>query len=201
MAKLTKCLNGHFYDAERFPQCPYCAGQGGTAPLQNETVGRTVPLGNAGTPVQRSASDRRRLLLLIAAIAMAICTLVVADEGWGCYTFDSDNGFWKDEFIEYEHEKGLPLLLSAAGDGALFVCCVLLLRSKGERPSPAAAYASTAVSVAAAFYCLNLTRAYDIEHYGAYFGNGLLDLLPYILPPLLSCAAFWLYHVQNRRAQ
>ncbi len=67
MAKLTKCPNGHFYDAERSPQCPYCAApstpepppppdgsvrtetlqeeaMNRTAPIQEETVGRTVPL-------------------------------------------------------------------------------------------------------------------------------------------------------------
>ena len=24
--KLTKCINGHFYDAEKFSTCPHCAG-------------------------------------------------------------------------------------------------------------------------------------------------------------------------------
>ena len=24
--KLTKCPNGHFYDADKHPECPYCNG-------------------------------------------------------------------------------------------------------------------------------------------------------------------------------
>jgi len=71
LAKLTKCPNGHFYDAERSPQCPYCPAPSApvpppppdgsertvllpdeaanqTAPIQEETVGKTVPLQEDG---------------------------------------------------------------------------------------------------------------------------------------------------------
>lgn len=58
MAKLIQCPNGHFYDMERSPQCPYCgqseaqrpmppedgADAGRTVPLREEAVDKTVPL-------------------------------------------------------------------------------------------------------------------------------------------------------------
>ena len=38
--KLTKCPNGHFYDADKHPECPYCNGgrEGGSAIAQPGTA-------------------------------------------------------------------------------------------------------------------------------------------------------------------
>lgn len=55
MAKLSKCPNGHFYNADIFPECPYCPSQprqqadpNRTAPLRGDPPdpGRTAPLQN-----------------------------------------------------------------------------------------------------------------------------------------------------------
>ncbi|MDR2355004.1 MAG: FHA domain-containing protein [Clostridiales Family XIII bacterium] len=37
---LTKCSNGHFYDAEKFTQCPHCGSQGGSAGDQTVSMDR-----------------------------------------------------------------------------------------------------------------------------------------------------------------
>lgn len=180
-------------------------GSGKTTPLYGSD--RTTPLDDFGprghTPVPTGPAQLlyrlggwQRALLMAAIAAMAICTLVVAWEGWQDFTFDSSNGFWDDEFVEFRHETATPLLLSAAGDGALLVCCVWLLRSRGEQPAPTAAIVSTAVAVGAAFYDMTLFRS---RTGSTVFG--LTYLLPYGLPPLLSCAAFWLYYSQQHRTQ
>ena len=52
MPKVTKCMNGHFYDAERFDTCPYCNAGHAQAP-GGAAQGVTVPLdgfGNTGAP-------------------------------------------------------------------------------------------------------------------------------------------------------
>ena len=40
MMKLTKCPNGHFYDADKHPECPYCNGglEAGSAIAQPGTA-------------------------------------------------------------------------------------------------------------------------------------------------------------------
>lgn len=52
--KLTKCANGHFYDAEKFQTCPHCsgAGMGGQG---NESLTDCVPKGSYGS---NSATDK-----------------------------------------------------------------------------------------------------------------------------------------------
>ena len=35
--KLTKCINGHFYDAEKFSTCPHCAGNA-TGEVSDDSV-------------------------------------------------------------------------------------------------------------------------------------------------------------------
>ena len=37
MSTLTRCENGHFYDSEKYRNCPYCA-------IQTGSVGETVPV-------------------------------------------------------------------------------------------------------------------------------------------------------------
>lgn len=47
MAKLTSCPNGHFYDADRWEQCPYCGQPEHTVPIfpgRPEDEGKTTPL-------------------------------------------------------------------------------------------------------------------------------------------------------------
>ena len=41
--KLTKCPNGHFYDADKHPECPYCNGglEAGSAIAQPGTAAET----------------------------------------------------------------------------------------------------------------------------------------------------------------
>lgn len=212
------------------PYCGQPKRTGPVSPSRPEDTGKTTPLNGTGKTTPLYGSDRttplddfgprghtptptglaqllyrlggwQRALLMAAIAAMAICTLVVAHEGWRDFTFDSSNGFWSNEFVDYCHETAIPLLLSAAGDGALLVCCVWLLRSRGEQPAPAAAIVSTAVAVGAAFYTVTLIRSYSAAHYGSSAGYGLAYLLPYALPPLLSCAAFWLYYSQQHGTQ
>lgn len=44
---LKRCENGHFYDVDKYPTCPHCAGESGVdenmAPTEAVTVGYTVP--------------------------------------------------------------------------------------------------------------------------------------------------------------
>lgn len=59
---IVKCANGHFYNNEETPNCPYCNGGaavGETVPLGNNAVnnslGQTVPLGQAApTPSDKT---------------------------------------------------------------------------------------------------------------------------------------------------
>ena len=45
--KLTKCPNGHFYDADKHPECPYCNGglEAGSAIEQPAAVDKAAPAG------------------------------------------------------------------------------------------------------------------------------------------------------------
>lgn len=64
---LTHCPNGHYWDPDKDPSCPVCAGSGTTVPLDNslaeqtlaDPIGKTVPVGGAAIPptmpVQHSA--------------------------------------------------------------------------------------------------------------------------------------------------
>ena len=36
--KLTKCVNGHYYDAERYSSCPHCAGGKGMDPKAEDNI-------------------------------------------------------------------------------------------------------------------------------------------------------------------
>ena len=45
--KLTQCAKGHFYDMEKFAECPYCNGAQNTADRSNENR-MTEPLTNQG---------------------------------------------------------------------------------------------------------------------------------------------------------
>lgn len=47
--KLTKCPNGHFYDADKHPECPYCNGglEAGSAIAQ---PGTAAEVGLAAAP-------------------------------------------------------------------------------------------------------------------------------------------------------
>ena len=39
---LTRCENGHFYDADKYPTCPHCADMGGNGPTQAANIGGGV---------------------------------------------------------------------------------------------------------------------------------------------------------------
>lgn len=76
MAKLASCPNGHFYDADRWEQCPYCGqpehtvpifpgrpeDEGKTAPLESDP-GKTMPLDEGKTvPLQEEAMSKTQPL-------------------------------------------------------------------------------------------------------------------------------------------
>lgn len=76
MAKLASCPNGHFYDADRWEQCPYCGqpehtvpifpdrpeDEGKTAPLESDT-GKTMPLDEGKTvPLQEEVMNKTQPL-------------------------------------------------------------------------------------------------------------------------------------------
>ena len=54
--KLTKCPNGHFYDADKHPECPYCNGglEAGSAIAQPGTAAEVA----AAAGVSRSTASR-----------------------------------------------------------------------------------------------------------------------------------------------
>lgn len=60
MPKVTKCMNGHFYDADRYDSCPYCGNQQPIAnsapsePVQDYavTVAAVTPAYDAAMPTQ-----------------------------------------------------------------------------------------------------------------------------------------------------
>lgn len=52
---LTRCENGHFYDADRFQSCPHCGQAEVTTPISETDINVTVPLDPEGityTPPQ-----------------------------------------------------------------------------------------------------------------------------------------------------
>ena len=67
--KLSKCANGHFYDGDKYPECPYCntdllKDHGWLVVLDGEAKGRDLRLGigrsflgldDAGAPITLSA--------------------------------------------------------------------------------------------------------------------------------------------------
>ena len=48
--KLTKCPNGHYYDAEKFPSCPHCSGSAAMGGLDKGEDSSTESFGGFGTP-------------------------------------------------------------------------------------------------------------------------------------------------------
>jgi hypothetical protein len=59
--QLTKCGNGHFYDAEKFTQCPHCGAQGGSSNEQTVSLDRndsvTVSLTQGDANLSRTDSS------------------------------------------------------------------------------------------------------------------------------------------------
>ncbi len=53
---LTRCENGHFYDADRFHSCPHC-GQADVSPVQETDIGVTVPLDTNFNTVEETATE------------------------------------------------------------------------------------------------------------------------------------------------
>lgn len=52
--KLTRCNNGHFYDADKYQDCPHCSNQGKTQPLGDPTgPGVTLPI-NPNPPIKET---------------------------------------------------------------------------------------------------------------------------------------------------
>lgn len=49
--KLTKCANGHFYDGDKYPECPYC----NTELLKDPTIVHTGEAEPPQTPAQTAA--------------------------------------------------------------------------------------------------------------------------------------------------
>ena len=55
--KLTKCINGHFYDAEKFSTCPHCAGNAtGEVSDDSVTVGYSSDM-DAGVTAPLNQND------------------------------------------------------------------------------------------------------------------------------------------------
>ncbi len=62
---LSRCSNGHFYDKEKFPTCPYCAQGAGNDDVltsvfdesQGNDIGATQPLTYNNPPQQQPAGD------------------------------------------------------------------------------------------------------------------------------------------------
>ena len=55
--KLTKCPNGHFYDADKHPECPYCNGglEAGSAIAQPGTAAEVDLAAPKGPGLYRSS--------------------------------------------------------------------------------------------------------------------------------------------------
>ena len=78
--KLTKCENGHFYDSDKYPECPYC----NTDLLRDRSIVRT---GEAEQPAAvETAARQGRLrggsLCWTARRRGAICVWVWAAASW-----------------------------------------------------------------------------------------------------------------------
>lgn len=235
MANLQKCPNGHFYNADTFPECPYCPAQprqqadpnktvplrsdpldpGKTAPLQNGQWGafpdpnKTAPAQNWQQPAQAGPVNKltgplakaggwRRLLAIVAAVVMLIYTVGTFSEGSRDLSED-DYDFWGNDFVEMKHQSGTYELLSSAGAAALCVCAVYMLKTKGQKPPLAASVISAAVVVAGAYLWMNSSNTYFTTMYG-YRSRGLGDFAFYMLPPLLSLLALYLYQSERKTA-
>lgn len=80
MPKVTKCMNGHFYDAERFDNCPYCASKADIGPtvaevppsfsgqvtVPVEPVGAGKPAG-IGNPLENDFLDATKTVAKFAS--------------------------------------------------------------------------------------------------------------------------------------
>ncbi|MCM1298479.1 MAG: FHA domain-containing protein [Firmicutes bacterium] len=44
MPNMQVCPNGHYYDSDRYPQCPYCKAPDSTLPASGGEIGATMPL-------------------------------------------------------------------------------------------------------------------------------------------------------------
>ena len=74
--KLTKCENGHFYDSDKYPECPYC----NTDLLRDRSIVRT---GEAEQPAAvETAAPAGPVTGWTARRRDAICVWVWAAASW-----------------------------------------------------------------------------------------------------------------------
>lgn len=78
--KLTKCENGHFYDSDKYPECPYC----NTDLLRDRSIVRTAKPSSPLRWRQRPRQGRLRggSLCWTARRRGAICVWVWAAASW-----------------------------------------------------------------------------------------------------------------------
>lgn len=183
MAKLASCPNGHFYDADRWEQCPYCGqpehtvpifpgrpeDEGKTAPLESDS-GKTMPLDEGKTaPLQEEVMNK---------------TQPLDDTGAG-RTVPLDETPMAPPPLRREADWQRWLLLAAAGLaaactlfslidmmilGTLFwlwpaladavccaaicLCCVWCIKTEGARPWPWLPIVLALVGIPTAFWAL-----------------------------------------------
>ena len=74
--KLTKCENGHFYDSDKYPECPYC----NTDLLRDRSIVRT---GEAEQPAAvETAAPAGPVTGWLVVLDGAICVWVWAAASW-----------------------------------------------------------------------------------------------------------------------
>ena len=78
--KLTKCENGHFYDSDKYPECPYC----NTDLLRDRSIVRTGEAEQPAAVETAAPAGRLRVgsLCWTARRRGAICVWVWAAASW-----------------------------------------------------------------------------------------------------------------------
>lgn len=226
MPNLQKCSQGHFYDADLFSTCPYCPSGSGktdktdtspedpgkTIPVNNESQtnytgpGKTVPVreshpsgpATVGQKLDGMAARMGgwlRLLCMAAALVMLIYAVGTLYEGYDHISMEDDYNIYGSEFVELKHKTGQYELISSVAAAALLVCAVLTVKTKGQNPPIAASALAMAAVEVTAFLHLNT--------FNDYWGHGPYteEMIFYLLPPLLSFLAVYLYwNAQKKQA-
>ena len=64
MPNMQLCANGHYFDSERYAECPYCKPAGAVSTPQNQ-VNVTVPLRNDKGPIGGAAPNMEKTVRMV----------------------------------------------------------------------------------------------------------------------------------------
>lgn len=136
----------------------------------------------------------KRLLCMAAALVMLIYALGTLNEGYRDISAEDRYNIYGMEFIELEHKSGQYQLISSAAAAIFFVCAVITVKTKGQKPSPAAAAVAAVV--------VEITAVLHMNCFNEYFGYGpyMGEMVFYMLPPLLSFLAVYFYWSAQKKS-